>query len=249
MHRLTIEIWSDIVCPWCYIGKRRFEQALSRFAHRDQVRVLWRSFELDPHAPRRSPGTLNDVLARKLGVSLAQAAAMNAQVSALAVREGLDYRLDRAKHGNTFDAHRLIHLAASRGLQAEAKERLLRAYFTDGLPIGDGDALITLGSEIGLPAEDVRAMLESDAYAADVRADERRAATLGISGVPFYAIDERYGVSGAQDPAVFLGALEQAWAESHPLTRVSAPTGAEGSCEDGSCAVVAGAEGDKPSKE
>jgi predicted DsbA family dithiol-disulfide isomerase len=248
MHRMTIDIWSDIVCPWCYIGKRRFEQALSRFAHRDQVQVLWRSFELDPHAPCRSPGTLNDVLARKLGVSLAQAATMNAQVSALAAKEGLDYRLDRAKHGNTFDAHRLIHLAASRGLQAEAKERLLRAYFTDGLPISDGETLITIGSEIGLPAEDVRTMLESDAYAADVRADERRTAALGISGVPFYVIDERYGVSGAQDPAVFLGALEQAWAEFHPLTLVSASAGAEESCEDSSCTVVAGAEGDNRPK-
>jgi predicted DsbA family dithiol-disulfide isomerase len=238
---MTIEIWSDVVCPWCYIGKRRFESALARFAHRDQVQVVWRSFELDPRAPLRSPGTLNDMLTRKIGVSLAQAAAMNAQVTALAAEEGLDYRLDRAKHGNTFDAHRLIHLAAAHGLQAQAKERLLRAYFTDGLPISDPDTLLMLGAELGLPIEDVRAMLESDAYAEAVRADERRAAAFGISGVPFYVIDERYGVSGAQDAAVFLGALEQAWADAHPLTLVGAPAAEVASCDDGSCAVVPGA--------
>jgi len=218
MQSMTVEIWSDVVCPWCYIGKRRFESALARFAHRDQVEVVWRSFELDPGALRRSPGSANDMLARKIGGSLAQAEAMHAQITALAAREGLDYRFDRAKHGNSFDAHRLIHLAAAHGLQAAAKERLLRAYFTDGLPIGDPDALATIGAEIGLPTNDVRAMLEGDAYAEEVRADERRAAAFGISGVPFYAIDERYGVSGAQEPAVFLSALERAWADSHPLS-------------------------------
>jgi predicted DsbA family dithiol-disulfide isomerase len=180
------------------------------------------------------------MLARKIGGSVAQAAGMHAQVTALAAREGLDYRFDRAQHGNTFDAHRLIHLAAAHGLQAEAKERLLRAYFTDGLAIGDLDTLIALGAELGLPADEVRAMLEGDAYTDAVRADERRAAALGISGVPFYVIDERYGVSGAQDPAVFLGALEQAWAESHPLTLVGAPAADAGSCDDGSCVLPEG---------
>jgi predicted DsbA family dithiol-disulfide isomerase len=234
---MKIEIWSDVVCPWCYIGKRRFETALAHFAQRDQVQVVWRSFELDPRAPRRSPGTVNDMLARKLGGSVAQAAAMHAHVTALAAREGLDYQFDRAQHGNTFDAHRLIHLAAAHGLQAQAKERLLRAYFTDGLAIGDLDTLVAIGAELGLPADDVRAMLEGDAYADAVRADERRAAALGISGVPFYVIDEWYGVSGAQDPSVFLGALEQAWAESHPLTLVGAPAAEVGNCDDGSCVL------------
>jgi predicted DsbA family dithiol-disulfide isomerase len=234
---MKIEIWSDVVCPWCYIGKRRFEAALARFAHRDQVQVVWRSFELDPRAPRRSSGSVNDMLAQKIGGSVTQAATMHAHVTALAAEEGLDYRFDRAQHGNTFDAHRLLHLAAAHGLQAEAKERLLQAYFTDGLAIGDVDTLVAIGAELGLPAEDVRAMLEGDAYADAVRADERRAAALGISGVPFYVIDERYGVSGAQDPSVFLGALEQTWAESHPLTLVGALEADVGSCEDGSCAL------------
>jgi predicted DsbA family dithiol-disulfide isomerase len=233
---MIVEIWSDIVCPWCYIGKRRFETALERFAHRDQVQVIWRSFELDPTSERRTPGSLTDMLAKKLGVSHAQAVAMNERVAGLAAGEGLDYRLDQAQHGNTFDAHRLIHLAAAHGLQGDAKERLLRAYFTEGLPIGDAETLVRLGTEIGLAEDDVRAMLDGDAYAGDVRADVRRATTFGIRGVPFVAIDETYGVSGAQPAEVFLDALEQAWAASHPLT-VLTPAGGD-DCADGSCEIA-----------
>jgi predicted DsbA family dithiol-disulfide isomerase len=173
-----------------------------------------------------------------MGISLAQAAAMNRQVTELAAAEGLDYQLDRAQHGNTFDAHRLIHLAAAHNLQAQAKERLLRAYFTEGLPISDHDTLAMIGAELGLAGDEVRAMLEGDAYADEVRADERRAAAFGIRGVPFFVIDEQYGVSGAQASAVFLDTLEQAWVAAHPLTLVSAPSQADGSCDDGSCAVA-----------
>ena len=237
MKSMTIEIWSDIVCPWCYIGKRRFEAALARFAYRDQVEIIWRSFELDPHAPRRYAGTLDDLVVKKLGVSQAHAAALNAQVTAMAAAEGLDYRLDQAKYGNTFDAHRLIHLAATHGRQGAVKERLLRAYFTEGRPISEPDTLVAVGAEAGIPADTVGVMLAGDAYVEAVRADERRAAMFGIQGVPFFVINEQYGVSGAQDPAVFLNTLEQAWAKSHPLTLVSAPTATEG-CDDGSCAVA-----------
>lgn len=132
---MHVEIWSDIVCPWCYIGKRRFEAALARFPHADEVRVTWRSFQLDPYAPRTFPGSLDEMLARKLGRTVAEARALNEHVTALASEEGLAYRLDRAKPGNTFDAHRALHLAASRGLGPEAKERMLRAYFTEGAEI------------------------------------------------------------------------------------------------------------------
>ena len=232
MYPMTIEIWSDVVCPWCYIGKRRFEAALEQFAHRDQVVIVWRSFELDPHAPRHTAGSLNDMLAQKKGISQAQAAAMNQQVTELAAAEGLDYQLDRAKPGNTFDAHRLIHLAAAHNLQAQAKERLLRAYFTEGLPISDHDTLVMIGAELGIAGDEVRAMLDSDAYSEEVRADQRRAAAFGIRGVPFYVIDEQYGVSGAQAPAVFLDALEQAWTVSHPLTLLSAPSQNDASCDE-----------------
>jgi predicted DsbA family dithiol-disulfide isomerase len=236
---MTVEIWSDIVCPWCYIGKRRFETALARFAHRDEVTVVWRSFELDPQAPRRHQGTLDDLLARKTGATPAQAAAMNARVTALAAADGLEYHLDRAQPGNTFDAHRLLHLAADRGLLAVAKERLLCAYFTDGVPIGDPDHLAQIVGEVGLDVDETRAVLAGDTYADDVRADERRAATVGIRGVPFVLVDERYGVSGAQSPDVFLQTLEQAWSAARPLAAGAGTAGAE-SCEgDSSCEVSA----------
>jgi predicted DsbA family dithiol-disulfide isomerase len=224
---MNVEIWSDVVCPWCYIGKRRFEKALAGFAHRDNVSITWRSFELDPQASRQYEGTLDDLLARKYGLAPAKAAAMNARVSALATAEGLTYHLDRAKPGNTFDAHRLIHMAARHELQSEAKERLLRAYFTDGLSLGDTGALAEIASEIGLNEEEARDMLAGDAYADEVRAEEQRAAAFGISGVPFVVIDERFGVSGAQSPEVFLQALEQAWTASDSLLVVGGQKGPE----------------------
>ncbi|HLT20587.1 MAG TPA: DsbA family oxidoreductase [Thermomicrobiales bacterium] len=234
--RMTVEIWADIVCPWCYIGKRRFEAALARFEHRDRVDVIWRSFELDPNAPARVEGSLDERLADKYGVSREEAAAMNAQVTAVAADEGLHYRLDIARPGNTFDAHRLIHFARAKGLQEQAQERLMRGYFTEGLDLGDPEALIAALAEIGIDANEARAVLESDAYAADVRADEQRAAMFGIRGVPFAVIDEAFGVSGAQSSDVFLSALQQAWAAAHPLKTVS---GAEDGafCEGADCAV------------
>jgi len=148
---MNVEIWSDVVCPWCYIGKRRFEQALAQFPQRDDVNVVWRSFELDPDAPKSFPGTLNEMLARKMRTTPEQAAHMNARVSALAAEAGLDYHLDRARPSNTFDAHRLLHLALERGAQAHLKERLMRAYFTEGQRIGDHETLARLAAEVGLP--------------------------------------------------------------------------------------------------
>ena len=213
---MKIEIWSDVVCPWCYIGKRRFEAALARFDGRGAVEVLWRSFELDPNAPRRQEGSLEEMLANKYGVTPEQAQAMNARVTKLAAQEGLDYHLDQAQRGNTFDAHRLLHLAAAHGRQGEVKERLLHAYFTEGRSISEVEALVAIGREAGLPADEVRTMLASDRYAADVRTDEQRAAAFGIRGVPFFVIDEQFGISGAQETDVFLSALEQAWAQAHP---------------------------------
>jgi predicted DsbA family dithiol-disulfide isomerase len=236
MPTMTVEIWSDVVCPWCYIGKRRFERALAQWEHRDEVEVIWRSFELDPHAPPTTSETVDEMLARKKGMPVSRAAAMREQVTAFAAEEGLEYHLDRAQSGNTFDAHRLIHLAAEHGIGGAAKERLLRAYFTEAQAIGDREALVGLGSELGLDATLVRDALEGDAYADAVRADERRAQLLGISGVPFFVIDNTFGVSGAQAPETFGRALRQAWAETHPLRMLDADAGA--ACEDGECAVV-----------
>lgn len=236
---MRIEIWSDVVCPWCYIGKRRFEAALARFEHRDQVEVVWRSFELDPNAPRHQEGPQDEMLAKKYGVGLTQARAMIERVTTLAGQEGLDYHLDRAQRGNTFDAHRLLHLAAAHGRQGELKERLLHAYFTEARPIADADTLVAIGVEGALPADEVNAMLAGDTYAAAVRADQQRAAAFGIQGVPFFVIDEQFGVSGAQEPDVLLAALEQAWAKSHPLTLLGAEGADVDVCVDDRCGVEA----------
>ena len=238
MKPMQVEIWSDVVCPWCYIGKRRFEAALANFKQRDQVEVVWKSFELDPHAPSTSEDTLNQMLARKYGMSEEKAAAANQRVSTLAAQEGLDYHLDQAHPGNTFDAHRLIHFAASRGLQGEMKERLMHAYFSEGQPIGDRETLVQLGAEVGLDAEEARAVLAGNEYSDEVNADKREASLLGISGVPFFVIDEKYGISGAQPTELFQQALEQAWSESHPLIQVRASSAEDtGSCDGESCAL------------
>lgn len=236
MNTMKVEIWSDIVCPWCYIGKRRFEAAVAQFKHRDQVEIVWRSFELDPNAAPQYPGTLEEMIAKKLGLGVAKAAAMHAQLTELAAKEGLDYQLEYAKPGNTFNAHRLIHLAKAHNLQAVAKEKLLHAYFTEGKAIGDVETLVTIGSEIGLDAYEVRAMLASNLYADDVKADVQRAAAFGIRGVPFVAIDETYGVSGAQPAEVFLDTLEKAWAASHPLISLGQVEGV-GVCEGDNCEI------------
>jgi predicted DsbA family dithiol-disulfide isomerase len=213
---MKVEIWSDIACPWCYVGKRRFESALGQFEHRDDVEVVWRSFELDPDAPRAHGVPQDELLASKYGMPLERARAMNARMTDEAKKEGLDFHLDRVKVGNTFDAHRLVHLAAESGRADAMKERLMKAYFTDGEAIAEPETLARLAAEIGLDPAKARQVLAGDAYAADVRADESRARAFGISGVPFFAIDERYGVSGAQTPEVLLGALRQAHAELAP---------------------------------
>jgi predicted DsbA family dithiol-disulfide isomerase len=221
---LKVEIWSDVVCPWCYIGKRRFEAALARFPHRDQVEVEWRSFELDPHTDSvRAAGEgpdHTDVLASKYGMSRAQAEAAIDNVTRAAAAEGLDFHLDVSLRSNTFDAHRVIHLAAARGVQGAVKERLMRAYFTEGEPVGDRDTLVRLAAEAGLDPADVEQVLDTDEHTEAVRADEAEARALGITGVPFFVVDRKYGVSGAQPADQLLAVLERAWSERSPLTLV-----------------------------
>jgi predicted DsbA family dithiol-disulfide isomerase len=233
-----VEIWSDIACPWCYVGKRRFEAALAGFEHREDVRVTWRSFELDPSAPRERPHDGATHLAQKYGTSREQALAMHERMTAVAAGEGLDFRFDLARGGNTFDAHRLIHLGAERGVQDAVKERLFRAYLTEGERIGDPETLVRLGAEVGLDADEAREVLASDRFADEVRADERQAQAFGINGVPFFVIDRAYGVSGAQPAETLLEVLDTAWAKSHPLQVLTPAGGTEGdACADGSCAV------------
>ncbi len=222
---MHVEIWSDVVCPWCYIGKRRFEKALGQFDQADAVDVVWRSFELDPSAPTEGELDLVTRLASKYGVSRPQAEAMNQRVSDIAAGEGLRYRLDIARPGRTFDAHRLLHLAADRGRQDALKEALLAAYQTQGQPIADPEVLRRVAVGAGLDEHEVHQVLAGDEYADDVRHDEREARELGISGVPFFVIDRRYGVSGAQPSDVLLEALQRAWADRSPLEVIASDAG------------------------
>ena len=218
---MQIEIWSDIACPWCYIGKRRFEAALAGFPQRDQVEVTWRSFELDPGAPAERAGDLAEHLAAKYGASVEQMRASQVQITGLAAAEGLEFRLGDARSGNTFDAHRLVHLGAAQGLQDAVKERLMRAYQGEGDLMSDRAALERLGVEAGLPADEIRDLLAGDRFADAVRDDERTAAALGISAVPFFVADRRFGVSGAQSPEILGAFLQQAW-EARPQVEVVA---------------------------
>ncbi len=206
---MQIEIWSDVICPWCYIGKRRFEQALAQFGHREQINVIWRSFELDPNAPKQYSGTPNELLSRKYNISLQQADEMIARVTARAREVGLEYHLNNARRGNTFDAHRLIHFAVEKQVGDKAIESIMHAYFSESMPVGDRAALAKLAPKFGISESEALAMLESDKYSDTVRADESRAAEFGISGVPFFVFDEKSGISGAQPVEVFTEALQQ----------------------------------------
>lgn len=232
---MRIDIWSDVVCPWCYIGKRRFETAVAGFDHADDVDVVWHSFELDPDAPAVTQGSLVERLATKYGMTRQRAQQANDHVTTLAAAEGLDFRLDSAKHGNTFDAHRLIQLAATTGRQGAVTERLLHAYFTEGIAIGDPAALVAPAVEAGLEDSEVRRVLAGDEFAAAVRADEAQARAIGITGVPFFVVDRRYGVSGAQPAAVFDEVLRTAWAESRDLGLTAVGSGGGCACGNGGC--------------
>ena len=213
---MQVEIFSDVVCPWCYIGKRRFEAALAHFAHADDVTVTYRSFQLDPEAPARSTQSIEQHLAEKYGRTLEEAHEMNQRVTDLAADVGLDFHLENAQRANTFDAHRLLHLAAAHGLQAELTERLLDAYFTQGALVSDHAELTELAVTAGLDRAEVAAVLVGDDYAEEMRADLALAGQFGINGVPFFVFDRTYGVSGAQEAAVFTDVLTRVWAETHP---------------------------------
>jgi len=231
---MKVEIWSDVVCPWCYIGKRRFEAALEEFDHRDDVEVVWRAFELDPSAPIRREAAYATHLASKYGVSLPESQAMIDRMTETAAAEGLTFRFDIARPGNTFDAHRVVAFAAERGRQDVVVERLFQATFSEGQPIGDPDALERLAGDAGLDADEVRAMLESDICRDEVHADERQAVAFGITAVPFFVVDRAYGVSGAQPADVLRDVLHQAWAATHePALRMTGTRGP--ACDDAGC--------------
>jgi predicted DsbA family dithiol-disulfide isomerase len=230
---MQVEVWSDVVCPWCFIGKRRLETALSRFSHADEVEVVWRSFQLDPAVPEGRTAPTLPALAAKYGRSVAEMRTQLAHVEGIAAQEGLEYHLADAVSGNTLLAHQLLHLAAGRGLGGEVKERLLHAYFEEQRSVFDVDALLELGEEAGLDADEVRAALADRRYLPAVADDIATARALGATGVPFFVVDRTYGAAGAQPAEVLLQLLERAWADSHPLVTVPAADG----CTDDSCAI------------
>jgi predicted DsbA family dithiol-disulfide isomerase len=214
---MIVEIWSDVVCPFCYMGKRKFEIALEQFQQRDEVEVIWHSFQLDSAAKRLQGKDIHDYLAAKYGRDREWAKERNGEVAARAKEVGLEYNFDKAIPVNTFDAHRFIHLAAAHGLQGKAEERLFAAYFTEGKDISDHGALAQLGNEIGLDPGEVRTTLASTDYADSVKGDIEEAESLGINSVPFFVFNRKYAVAGAQPSHLFLETIHQVWEEEHPV--------------------------------
>jgi predicted DsbA family dithiol-disulfide isomerase len=215
---MKVEIWSDIVCPFCYIGKRKFENALANFDEKEKVEIVWRSFQLDPDLEPVAGQSVHQYLAKRKGVSEKEGKEMNAYMSNIAKEVGLEYNFDSAIINNTLDAHRLLHLAKERGVQNEVKEQLFKAYYTDGKDVGDKDVLIRVGESVGIPEAEISAMLESDKYINEVRQDQYQAQQLGANGVPFFVFNNKYGVSGAQPTEVFAQVLDKVWEEENPVT-------------------------------
>ena len=232
---MKVEIWSDVMCPFCYIGKRRLEHAIEQLPFKSDIVVEWKSYQLDPDIKNEPGKTVDQYLAERKGVTVAYARQMNGQVTRMAAEAGLEYNLDKAVVANSFDAHRFSHLAAKHGKGDAAEESLFKAYFSEGKNIADRDILIQLGIDIGLNGADIKQALEGDAYTQEVQHDIEEATTLGIRGVPFFVIDRKYAVSGAQSAEVFLQALDQSFAEwkkdNNQLTTIQG----EACSTDGDC--------------
>ncbi len=231
---MLIEIWSDVVCPWCYIGKRRLETALAGFEHREDVELVWRSFQLDPAAPTTAVETVAEHLGSKYGGGPTAGQQMVDRVEAVAAEEGLLFRLGQAQRVGTMDAHRLLHAAGKQ--RGALKEALLQAYFIDARNVADHEVLTEIATSVGLEAGLVAAVLAGDEHADEVEADIRQAAAYGATGVPFFVIDQKFAVSGAQPAEVFGQALERAWTAGHPQLSVLAGGDAEACGPDG-CAI------------
>ncbi|GAA1656337.1 DsbA family oxidoreductase [Kribbella alba] len=241
---MRIDIWSDVVCPWCYIGKRRLEQALAESG--EQPEITWHSFQLDPSATNDDPRGLAERLGEKFGRGREFGIQANEHVTGIAAEVGLEFHLDEAKSANTVDAHRVLHLArelAESGelpadTQGRLKERFLKAYFSDGLPVGDHATLTRLAVEVGLPEERVSEVLTGTAYEAEVADDQAQALAYGANGVPFFVIDEKYGVSGAQPVEVFQEAIRRANADRQPVTLITSPGSSDGDvCGPDGCPI------------
>lgn len=235
---MKVEIWSDITCPFCYIGKRYFEKGLEQFPHKDKVDVVYRSFQLDPNAPKKPTFDVYTLVANKYGYSREQVKSMHDNLVAQAKAVGLDYQFDNALPANSLDAHRVIKFAETYGKSEAVLEQYYKGYFTDSKLISDWNTLADLAAETGIPREEVLNMLDSTQYEEDVLADGREASSFGATGVPFFVFNRKYAVSGAQPSEVFLGALQTAWDEEQPLVSLnpdSQPSGEDQMCEDGFC--------------
>ncbi|MBA3654288.1 MAG: DsbA family oxidoreductase [Actinobacteria bacterium] len=206
---MKIEVWSDVVCPWCYVGKRNIEAALAGFPHAAEVEVEWKAYELNPTAPAERPGSYVERIAAKYGVPVGEARARMARIISVGAAAGIDFRFESVRPGNTFDAHRLLRHAATLGRQSEVKERLFAATFTEGRPVGVRETLLEVAAESGMDVDEARRMLESRAHADAVRADEAEGMELGVQGVPFFVFDRRVAVGGAQPPEVMLQVLDR----------------------------------------
>ncbi|MGM9928468.1 MAG: DsbA family protein [Bacillus sp. (in: firmicutes)] len=236
---MKVEVWSDFACPFCYIGKRRFEEALQQFYHKEKVSVVFKSFQLDPYAEKNQTESVHNMLAKKYNMPIEQAKAMNQQITEQAKEVGLDYCLDTMILTNTFAAHRISHYAKTKGKMDQMVERLLKAYFTDSLHIADYEVLIQLASEIGLDEQEVRQVLTDGDFTKEVQNDQQEARQIGVQGVPFFVFNRKYAVSGAQDSNAFLNVLERVWEEEQqqqPLQVLQDKQDAKGkSCTEESC--------------
>lgn len=210
---MKVNIWSDVRCPFCYIGKKKFEMALGRFDDKDKVEVIWRSFQLDPNLETKTGINAVDHIAAIKGISQEQAEEMHNHVTRVAKEVGLEFNFEKAVVANSFNAHRLIQLAKTRGLGNEAEEQLFKAHFTEGKNIDDKETLIQTAIAIGLEQKEVEDMLASDAFAKEVKEDESQAHAIGVRGVPLFVFNDKYAVSGAQSPDTFLQALQKSWQE------------------------------------
>ena len=234
---MKVEIWSDVMCPFCYIGKRKFEAGLRQFGHQDGIEIEWKSFQLDPEMKSGSGKSIDEYLSERKGWSVDKTKSLHKSMTETAKLSGLDYRFDKAIPANSFNAHRLSHLAAKHRLQDQIEEKLFAAYFTEGKNIDDAETLVALGVHVGLEEKEIRDMLTSNQFADEVRHDIEEANRLGVSGVPFFVFDRKYAVSGAQNSEVFLSALEKSWSEfsKTSLTAVSQETEGETCSTDGNC--------------
>ncbi|MFD1038282.1 DsbA family oxidoreductase [Virgibacillus byunsanensis] len=235
---MKIEVWSDFVCPFCYIGKRRLEGALEQFAHKENVAIEYKSYELDPNAQKDPGKSIHELLAGKYGMTVEKAKNTNENLGRQAAELGLTYNFDTMQHTNTFDAHRVAKFAEEKGMGKEMTERLLYAYFTESKNISEHDTLIELAGEVGLESQQVATLLKVDDYAIHVRADEEQARQIGVEGVPFFVFNEKYAVSGAQPPEAFSEVLEKVWQEENekPVIQTLNPTKPKTTyCTDDGC--------------